>query len=140
MTSEEERIVELERHSTIQDARIDAIINSVEEFRRSNAEFREDMRRSNAEFREEMRRSNAEFREEMRRSTEDFKAEMRQQNEMRAAEIREINARFYAKTDAIENKIDALELKFDSVTNNVRNMSWATIAGVAAIAIAAFMK
>ena len=122
MTSEEEKIVELERHSTIQDARIDAIINSVDE-----------MRRSNAEFRDEMRRSNAEFRDEMRRSTEDFKAEMRQQNEMRAAEIRETNARFYAKVDSIEAKIDNLSYNF-------RNMSWATIAGVAAIAVAAFMK
>ena len=111
MTSEEEKIVELERHSTIQDARIDAIINSVDE----------------------MRRSNAEFRDEMRRSTEDFKAEMRQQNEMRAAEIRETNARFYAKVDSIEAKIDNLSYNF-------RNMSWATIAGVAAIAVAAFMK
>lgn len=82
------------------------------------------------------------FMQEMR----DFKTEMRDRDNQRAAEImemrqrqeaaqakhdaemREMNQRFYAKFDAMDAKID-------SIGNHVRNLSVATIIGVATIAI-----
>ena len=64
------------------------------------------------------------FMQEMR----DFKTEMRQQNQMRAEEIREI--RQDMKT--MQANLDA---KIDNMGKHVRNLSVATIIGVATIAI-----
>ena len=58
----------------------------------------------------------------------DFKNEMRQQNQMRAEEIREI--RQDMKT--MQANLDA---KIDNMGKHVRNLSVATIIGVATIAI-----
>ena len=80
------------------------------------------------------------------RSHEDFKAEMRQQNQMRAEEIRELRQDmkdmqkdFYTKMDNMDAKMDAkidkLESKIENIGNHVRNLSVATIIGVATIAI-----
>ena len=64
------------------------------------------------------------FVEEMR----DFKNEMRQQNKMRAEEIREIR-------QDMKNMQASLDAKIDGMGKHVRNLSVATIIGVATIAI-----
>ena len=64
------------------------------------------------------------FVEEMR----DFKNEMRQQNQMRADEIREIRQKQEADMKEIRASIDGMG-------KHVRNLSVATIIGVATIAV-----
>ncbi|MBR4641803.1 MAG: hypothetical protein IKO74_03660 [Selenomonadaceae bacterium] len=64
------------------------------------------------------------FVEEMR----DFKNEMLQQNKMRAEEIREIR-------QDMKNMQASLDAKIDGMGKHVRNLSVATIIGVATIAI-----
>ena len=64
------------------------------------------------------------FVEEMR----DFKNEMRQQNKMRAEEIMEIR-------QDMKNMQASLDAKIDGMGKHVRNLSVATIIGVATIAI-----
>ena len=77
----------------------------------------------------EARVSNLETKfEAFMRSHEDFKNEMRQQNEMRAAEIRELRQ----KQDA---DIKEIRASLDGMGKHVRNLSVATIIGVATIAI-----
>ncbi|MBR4642074.1 MAG: hypothetical protein IKO74_05045, partial [Selenomonadaceae bacterium] len=58
----------------------------------------------------------------------DFKTEMRQQNKMRAEEIREIR-------QDMKNMQASLDAKIDGMGKHVRNLSVATIIGVATIAI-----
>ena len=58
----------------------------------------------------------------------DFKNEMRQQNKMRAEEIREIR-------QDMKNMQASLDAKIDGMGKHVRNLSVATIIGVATIAI-----
>jgi len=58
----------------------------------------------------------------------DFKDEMRQQNQMRAEEIREIRQ----DMKYMQTRLDA---KIDNIGNHVRNLSVATIIGVATIAV-----
>ncbi|MBQ3443049.1 MAG: hypothetical protein IJG33_07385 [Selenomonadaceae bacterium] len=58
----------------------------------------------------------------------DFKNEMRQQNQMRAEEIRELRQ----DMKDMQTRLDA---KIDNIGNHVRNLSVATIIGVATIAI-----
>lgn len=77
----------------------------------------------------ENRVSNLETKFEMfMQSHEDFKAEIRQQNQMRAEEIREIR-------QDMKNMQASLDAKIDSMGKHVRNLSVATIIGVATIAI-----
>ena len=83
----------------------------------------------------------------------DFKTELRDRDNRRAAEIMEIRQRqdaaqakhdaemhemnqwFYAKFDAIDAKFDKMDAKIDGIGNHVRNITVATIIGVATIAI-----
>ncbi len=58
----------------------------------------------------------------------DFKTEMRQQNKMRAEEIMEIR-------QDMKNMQASLDAKIDGMGKHVRNLSVATIIGVATIAI-----
>ena len=58
----------------------------------------------------------------------DFKNEMLQQNKMRAEEIREIR-------QDMKNMQASLDAKIDGMGKHVRNLSVATIIGVATIAI-----
>lgn len=74
------------------------------------------------------------------REMKDFKDEMRQQNEMRAAEnveIRNSIKEIYLATDA---KIAKIESNLQNVTNHIQILTVTAMAGIAAIAIAVFLK
>ena len=75
-----------------------------------------------------------------------FMQEMRDRDKQRAEDIRELRQDmkslqkdFYTKMDnmdkKMDSKIDKLEAKIESIGNHVRNVSVATIIGVATIAI-----
>ena len=84
----------------------------------------------------EARVSNLETKfEAFMRSHEDFKIEMRQQNEMRATEIRELRQDMKTMQKDFYTKMDNMDTKIDNIGNHVRNLSVATIIGVATIAI-----
>ncbi len=84
----------------------------------------------------EARVSNLETKfEAFMRSHEDFKTEMRQQNEMRATEIRELRQDMKNMQKDFYTKMDNMDTKIDNIGNHVRNLSVATIIGVATIAI-----
>ena len=71
---------------------------------------------------------------------DDFISEMRQQNAMRAqenTEIRQSIKEIYQTTDA---KISKIETKIDGVTNHIQILTVTAMAGIAAIAIAVFLK
>lgn len=107
----EEQLFDLQRHTATQDAHLSSLDSKFEMFMTSH---------------------------------EDFKEEMRRQNEMRAAEVREMQTRFYAKIDTLETKF---ENKIDGVGREVRNIfltvaigAAGVIAGIAAIAVAVWLK
>ena len=84
----------------------------------------------------ESRVSNLETKFEMfMRSFEDFKTELRDRDNQRAAEIREIRQDMKDMQKNFSDRFAAMDAKIDGMGKHVRNLSVATIIGVATIAI-----
>ena len=89
--------------------------------------------------------SNEEFKREMRETMSDFKAEMRQQNEMRAAEIRELRqaqaaqqARHDQSMDEFRQEMKELRQDMKDTGKEVRNLFIAFVGIIIAIMIGVF--
>ena len=79
-------------------------------------------------------------REDIRRAQEKHDAEMLEERKQREAaqakhdaDMKEMNARFYAKFDAMDAKIDA---KFDKLSEQIHTMTIAAVVGFGAIVVA----
>ena len=79
-------------------------------------------------------------REDIRRAQEKHDADMRELRERQDAaqakhdaDMKEMNARFYAKFDAMDAKIDA---KFDKLSEQIHTMTIAAVVGFGAIVVA----
>lgn len=75
------------------------------------------------------------FVNESRAARERQDADIREMRQKHDEDIKEMNQRFYAKFDAIDAKFDKMDAKIDNIGSHVRNLSVATIIGVATIAI-----
>ena len=111
MSTSEERINDLQRHSAVQDARISNLETKFEMFMQS---IQENNERRAAEM-------------------QDFKNEMRQQNQMRAAE----NAEIRNEIREISKSTDA---KIDGMGKHVRNLTYTSIAAIAAMVITVMLN
>ena len=111
MSTSEERINDLQRHSAVQDARISNLETKFEMFMQS---IQENNERRAAEM-------------------QDFKNEMRQQNQMRAAE----NAEIRNEIREISKSTDA---KIDGMGKHIRNLTYTSIAAIAAMVITVMLN
>ncbi len=118
MTDLEQINVNIQRQIDAQNARIDSVMAKVDMLVVESQQQREDMRRAQ----------------------EKHDADMREEREKREAaqakhdaDMKEMNARFYAKFDAMDAKIDA---KFDKLGEQIHTMTIAAVVGFGAIAVA----
>ncbi len=118
MSTSEERINDLQRHSAVQDARISNLETKFEMFMQS---IQENNERRAAEM-------------------QDFKNEMRQQNQMRAAENAEIRNEIREINKATDAKIAEIRTTVDGMGKHVRNLTYTSIAAIAAMVITVMLN
>ena len=82
--------------------------------------------------------SNEEFKREMRETMSDFKAEMRQQNEMRAAEIRELRQAQATQQARHDQSMEQLRQDVKDISKEVRNLFFAFVGIIVAIMVGMF--
>ena len=78
----------------------------------------------------------AAFMDEMK----DFKTEMREQNKMRAAEMAELRQSIEEINKSTDAKIASIDAKIDSTNKHIRNLSYTSIAAIAAMVITVLLN
>ena len=135
MNDTEEKIVELQRHSITQDARISNFETKFEMFMQSVQKSLEEMRERDKIRAAEIRELDKIRADEMR----DFKNEMRTQNILRAKEIAELNQKIEHAQEIhnadMKEVNDRIESKFDKLSGQIQNIVIAAVVGVGAVVV-----
>ena len=118
MTDLEQMNVNIQRQIDAQNARIDSVMTKVDMLVVESQQQREDIRRAQEKHDAEM------LEERKQREAAQAKHD---------ADMKEMNARFYAKFDAMDAKIDA---KFDKLSEQIHTMTIAAVVGFGAIVVA----
>lgn len=118
MTEQEQFSVNIQRQIDAQNARIDSVMAKVDMLVVESQQQREDIRRAQEKHDADMK--------EIRERQEAAQAK-------HDAQMHEMNERFYAKTDAMNAKIDA---KFDKLGEQIHTMTITAVVGFGAIIVA----
>ena len=146
MNDTEEKIVELQRHSMAQDARISNFETKFEMFmqsiEKSLAEMRErDKIRAEEmrDFKNEMRTQNilrakeiAELSQKIEHAQEVHNADMKEVNEKYNADMKIVNEKHNADMKIVNDRIES---KFDKLSGQVQNIVIAAVIGVGAVVV-----